>query len=44
MENEITVHDGCPNRHHCIKNESKCCYLLTNQECYLDTKNSEEFL
>lgn len=38
------VHSGCPNRGHCIKDESKCCYLLSNRECYLDTRDSEDFL
>ena len=23
-------HDGCPNRNHCRKDESKCCYLVKN--------------
>ena len=21
-------HDGCPNRHHCKKNDEQCCYLV----------------
>lgn len=25
---EIIKHAGCPNRHHCLKDESKCCYLV----------------
>ena len=30
LENELKkhFHDGCPNRHHCSKDESKCCYLV----------------
>lgn len=24
-------HDGCPNRHHCKKDETKCCYLVQNK-------------
>lgn len=43
-KNETNVHKGCPNRHHCIKDESKCCYLLSTQQCYLDSKNSEDFI
>ena len=31
-------HDGCPNRGHCSKDESKCCYLLSNRNCYLDER------
>jgi len=39
------VHQGCPYRHTCIKDESKCCYLLSNnQGCYLDSNYSEEFI
>lgn len=37
-------HKGCPNRGHCKKDESKCCYLLSNHNCYLDSKDSEVFL
>ena len=22
------IHNGCPNRHHCEKDTSKCCYLV----------------
>ena len=29
------VHKGCPNRGHCSKDESKCCYLVKGQ-CYLE--------
>ena len=35
-------HKGCPNRGHCQKEESKCCYLLNNNTCYLDYKKSED--
>ena len=40
------VHQGCPNRGHCSKDESKCCYLLSNNNhnCYLDTDYSEDFI
>ena len=41
---KIDVHKGCPNRHHCSKDESKCCYLLSTKQCYLETKDSEVFL
>jgi hypothetical protein len=44
LEKEINRHEGCPNRGHCSKDESKCCYLLSNQNCYLDSDSSEEFL
>ena len=35
-------HKGCPNRGHCQKEESKCCYLLNNNTCYLDYEKSED--
>ena len=44
MTKNNNVHQGCPNRHHCKKDESKCCYLLSNRQCYLETKDSEVFL
>jgi len=25
---KIKAHQGCPNRHHCEKDESKCAYLV----------------
>ena len=28
LENGINRHDGCPNSHHCPKDEIKCCYLV----------------
>lgn len=28
-------HDGCPNRHHCKKDENVCCYLVKGK-CYID--------
>jgi len=28
---EVIKHEGCPNRHHCLKDESKCCYLVGNR-------------
>ena len=31
----IKKHEGCPNRHHCPKDESKCCYLVKGN-CLLD--------
>lgn len=34
-EENITVHSGCPNRNHCTKDETQCCYLVQN-ECILD--------
>ena len=44
MKKEVNVHEGCPNRGHCSKDESKCCYLLSTQQCYLDSEDSEVFL
>ncbi|MBQ9026947.1 MAG: hypothetical protein IJ104_11395 [Methanobrevibacter sp.] len=44
LEKEIDAHKGCQNRGHCIKDESKCCYLLSDHQCYLDSEDSEEFL
>ena len=38
------VHQGCPYRHECNKDESKCCYLLSNHQCYLNCENSEDFI
>ena len=38
LEREIDKHDGCPNRHHCKKDESKCCYLVKNN-CIIGEKN-----
>lgn len=37
------VHKGCPNRHHCKKDESKCCYLVKNN-CLLDNPNVEDYI
>ena len=39
----ITRHDGCPNRHHCRKDEKQCCYLVKGK-CYLETESSEDFV
>ena len=39
------VHQGCPYRHECNKDESKCCYLLSHtHKCYLDCEESGEFI
>ena len=36
---------SCPNRGHCSKDESKCCYLLSHtHKCYLDCEESGEFI
>jgi len=32
-----TKHQGCPNRHHCSKDESKCCYLVKG-DCVIGEK------
>jgi hypothetical protein len=37
LEREINVHDGCPNRNHCRKDESKCCYLVKG-DCIIGEK------
>lgn len=44
MKNNISVHDGCPNRYHCKKDEKQCCYLMKNNTCYLDTEKAGDFL
>ena len=28
LERETNPHRGCPNRNHCEKDETKCCYLV----------------
>ena len=28
---EIIKHEGCPYRHSCKKDETKCCYLVGNR-------------
>lgn len=43
-EKKLHAHDSCPNRHHCIKDESKCCYLLSTRQCYLDNERSNDFI
>lgn len=42
LEREVDNHKGCPNRGHCSKDESKCCYLLSSDKCFLD--EYEEFI
>lgn len=44
MKDVHNVHSGCPNRHHCEKDESNCCYLLSTNNCYLNTERSENYL
>ena len=44
LDREVNIHEGCPNRHHCSRDESRCCYLLSNRQCYLETDDSEDFL
>jgi hypothetical protein len=41
---KAAVHNSCPNRYHCIKDESKCCYLLSNRKCYLDSEKARDYL
>ena len=39
LERDVIVkrHDGCPNRHHCSFDESKCCFLV-KQHCIIGEK------
>ena len=30
-EEKIQAHNGCPYRHTCKKDETKCCYLVSNR-------------
>ena len=43
LEKEKNVHDGCPYRGHCKKDEKQCCYLVTTG-CYLDNEQVEYFV
>ena len=43
MKKEENPHEGCPNRYHCTKDESKCCYLVNNH-CILKYEDCEEYL
>ena len=36
-------HNGCPNRHHCLKDETKCAYLVKGN-CYLDSEDISDYL
>lgn len=38
LEREIDTHKGCPNRHNCPKDETKCCYLV-NDHCIIGERN-----
>lgn len=40
IERDIDVHCGCPNRHHCKKDERNCCYLVKNH-CLLENNDCE---
>lgn len=40
----IEKHAGCPNRHHCEKNEEHCAYLKRDNTCFLDSENCEDYL
>ena len=40
LERNINPHNGCPNRHHCKQDNSKCCYLVKN-ECIIGEKDHE---
>ena len=44
MKDKDNVHNGCPNKGHCSKDESKCCYLLSTQQCYIELEHSEDFI
>lgn len=41
-EFEELVHSGCPNRHHCEHDSSKCCYLVKGH-CIIGEDDSDEF-
>ena len=43
MKKEDDVHKGCPNRGHCKKDESVCCYLVKGK-CYLEHTDVELFI
>jgi len=39
------VHQSCPNKGHCSKDEKHCCYLIKRtNKCYLDSEQSESYL
>lgn len=40
-EEQIIQHNGCPNRHHCSKDETKCCYLTNNNKCLINEKEEK---
>ena len=42
-EEAIHYHDGCPNRHHCKKDNIKCMYLVKNH-CILGRDDIEGIL
>ena len=44
MKKKENPHNGCPNRHHCIKDDEKCCYLISNRQCLLTDENMDDFL
>jgi hypothetical protein len=45
MKRKENPHQGCPNRNHCRKDESKCAYLISStNKCYLETVDSEDFV
>lgn len=43
LEREKDTHKGCPNRHHCRKDDSKCCYLVNN-DCMIEYEDCEDYL
>ena len=42
-EEKLHIHDGCPNRSHCKKDETQCCYLVKNH-CILGRDDIERIL
>ena len=42
LEKEIEqlFHKGCPNRHHCPKDTTKCCYLVKNH-CIIGERDEQ---
>lgn len=44
-EEKQHVHDGCPYRNSCRKDEEYCCYLMKKSNgCYLNDEKCEDFV
>jgi len=44
LERERDVHQGCPYRNSCKKDEEHCCYLQRDNTCYLDSDDIGEYV